>query len=131
MNQSTNPGLMRVPAISLAPEHGVTTSSDKLLVRVPELQVLINLSYFSFSLRTRIHTFCCKIHISPLTFINFFLYFSKSFIQCLLVASKDPCKRTQQVTTMLGPTSRELLGVVGACFVVHANERNSLQTLLA
>ena len=46
---------------------------------------------------------------------------------CLLemTNSKGPYKRTQQVTTLLGPT---MLGVVGSYCVVHdANERNNCQ----
>ena len=44
---------MHVPAISLAPEHGliIACNSEKLLVQFPELQVLINL--FSHSLFTQ------------------------------------------------------------------------------
>ena len=38
--------------------------------------------------------------------------------------NKGPCKRTQQVTVLLGP---KMLGVVGICCVVHANERNDCQ----
>ena len=34
------------------------------------------------------------------------------------------CKQTQQVTTLLSPT---MLGVVGICSVVHANEHNTCQ----
>ena len=40
-----NPGLTRVPAFSLAPEHGVSMNSEKLSVRFPVLQALIDLFY--------------------------------------------------------------------------------------
>ena len=45
----------------------------------------------------------------------------------LFLNYKGPCKRTQQVTTLLAQQCRELLALVGTCCVVHANERNNCQ----
>ena len=40
---------------------------------------------------------------------------------------KGPCKRTQQITTLLAQQCWELLTLFGTCCVVHANERNNCQ----
>ena len=66
-------------------------------------------------------------------YLRFFVFTSvifKNFL-CLCLYSfhkneqaKGPYKRTQQVTTLFGPT---MLGVVGTCCVVHANKRNNCQ----
>ena len=84
----------------------------------PSLCVCLSF-YLSVCLSVSVGRFVC---LSVSQSVCLFICQFYASIKCF--RNKGPCKRTQQVTVLLGP---KMLGVVGICCVVHANERNDCQ----